>query len=345
MKRLRLLTGVFVAIALGIAVAPAKAGLFPPPNPYGTPPSVLPGPLSKIKHLIFIVQENRSFDNFFGTYPGADGIPASVPCQVDPWYPSACDTPYPNHEASNQGGPYDNPYQVQDIDGGKMDGFVESREDELGSGCAPPKNGRRVDPNKIVGYTVDEGIRTSKKCLVDVMGYHDGKDLPNYWAYAQNFTLFDHMYESAESWSLPAHLAIFSGWSAKCTQVNPPDITRARAPSTADLESGRRTRCRFSGPTSPICSTSTTSRGLPTSTAAWATRSESESPACRAFGPSSADRDGQRRRSADQRHRHPDARSTTPMRPTERCPKSPGCCPTTRTAIIRKPRSRRGRST
>ena len=28
-----------------------------------------------LDHLIFIVQENRSFDHYFGTYPGADGIP------------------------------------------------------------------------------------------------------------------------------------------------------------------------------------------------------------------------------------------------------------------------------
>ena len=29
----------------------------------------------KIKHIVVIMQENRSFDSYFGTYPGADGIP------------------------------------------------------------------------------------------------------------------------------------------------------------------------------------------------------------------------------------------------------------------------------
>src|ERR1700724_988962 len=28
-----------------------------------------------IEHFIFIVQENHSFDNYFGAYPGANGIP------------------------------------------------------------------------------------------------------------------------------------------------------------------------------------------------------------------------------------------------------------------------------
>ncbi|HEX2319327.1 MAG TPA: alkaline phosphatase family protein, partial [Streptosporangiaceae bacterium] len=39
--------------------------------------------IHKIKHVIVIMQENRSFDSYFGTFPGADGIPAGV-CLHDP---------------------------------------------------------------------------------------------------------------------------------------------------------------------------------------------------------------------------------------------------------------------
>ena len=55
-----------------------------PGRPAGGPP-VLSGPapptpainpdIHKIKHVVVIMQENRSFDTYFGTYPGADGIP------------------------------------------------------------------------------------------------------------------------------------------------------------------------------------------------------------------------------------------------------------------------------
>ena len=38
-----------------------------------------------IKHLIFLMQENHSFDNYFGTYPGADGIPPGTCMPVDPF--------------------------------------------------------------------------------------------------------------------------------------------------------------------------------------------------------------------------------------------------------------------
>ena len=48
------------------------------------------------------------------------------------------------------------------------------------------------------------------------MGYHDGADIPNYWAYAKHFVLQDHMFQPDASWSLPSHLYMVSGWSARC---------------------------------------------------------------------------------------------------------------------------------
>jgi phospholipase C len=56
----------------------------------------------------------------------------------------------------------------------------------------------------------------------DVMGYHDGADIPNYWKYAHDFVLQDHMFESVASWSLPAHLYLLSAWSAHCTSAHDP---------------------------------------------------------------------------------------------------------------------------
>jgi len=54
------------------------------------------------------------------------------------------------------------------------------------------------------------------------MGHHVGSDIPNYWAYAKNFVLQDHMFEAAGSWSLPSHLYMVSGWSAKCSDPHKP---------------------------------------------------------------------------------------------------------------------------
>ena len=57
----------------------------------------------------------------------------------------------------------------------------------------------------------------------DVMGWHDAREIPNYWAYAGYFVLQDHMFEPNASWSLPAHLFMVSAWSAKCSIPGDPE--------------------------------------------------------------------------------------------------------------------------
>src|SRR5579859_790992 len=53
-----------------------------------------PQGIHKIAHVVMIVQENHSFDNYFGTYPGANGIPAGV-CLPDPKH-GGCVSPFHN---------------------------------------------------------------------------------------------------------------------------------------------------------------------------------------------------------------------------------------------------------
>ena len=92
------------------------------------------------------------------------------------------------------------------------------------------------------------------------MGYHDAREIPNYWTYAQNFVLQDHMFEPNASWSLPAHLFMVSEWSADCT--NPFSACSCRnalqSPNTdwvGAINRPRTARCTTRGPTSPTCCT------------------------------------------------------------------------------------------
>jgi phospholipase C len=163
----------------------------------------------KIKHIVIIMQENRSFDHYFGTFPGADGIPMKngVPnvCVPDP-QTGKCVVPYHDPADINYGGPHSAVYATMAIDNGKMDGFIQAMQKSRQAVCK--------DPNAPGCTSSSQGP--------DVMGYHDAREIPNYWAYAQNFVLQDHMYEPNASWSLPAHLFMVSGWSAKCSNpVNP----------------------------------------------------------------------------------------------------------------------------
>jgi phospholipase C len=165
-----------------------------------------------IKHVVVINQENRSFDHYFGTFPGVDGIPmdGGVPIVCVP-YPdggpdgATCERPYHDKNDENFGGPHSSGAFMTCYDDGKMDGFIDNAHGGLKKKCKNPD-----DPECELGTTID------------VMGYHTEGEIPNYWAYAKAFVLQDHMFEPVASYSLPDHLYMVSAWSATCTPANDP---------------------------------------------------------------------------------------------------------------------------
>jgi phospholipase C len=171
--------------------------------------SAAPHGIHKIRHVVVIMQENRSFDSYFGTYPGADGIPGlanhpgQVPCIPDPRR-GGCARPYHDGSLVNGGGPHRYADFLGDEDHSRMDGFVR-RAEAAKSACDNVLN-----PNCVPG------------ARVDVMGYHTAAEIPNYWTYARHFVLQDHMFSSVASWSLPAHLYMVSAWSALCSKRGDP---------------------------------------------------------------------------------------------------------------------------
>ena len=131
----------------------------------------IPAGIHKIKHVIIVMQENRSFDTYFGTYPGAVGIPLQHgrPTVCVPKPGGGCGRPYHLIADRNSGGPHGVADAVADVDGGKMDGFIRQR--YVGrAGCQPP---------------VTRACRIRR--TPDVMGYHTAAEIPNYWAYAKEF--------------------------------------------------------------------------------------------------------------------------------------------------------------
>ena len=170
------------------------------------PPNTAVG-AAKIKHVVVIMQENRSFDSFFGTFPGANGIPMKdgrpTVCSPDP-DTGGCDPPVHDPNDVNGGGPHNATSAKEDVNGGKMDGFVAQAESGR-RGCSATNDPACGDSNG-----------------PEVMGWHDARELPNYWTYAQQFVLQDAMFEPNSSWSLPQHLFMVSEWAARCTQKDDP---------------------------------------------------------------------------------------------------------------------------
>jgi phospholipase C len=176
--------------------------------------------MDKIQHAVVIMQENRSFDNYFGTFPGADGIPMGADgtpsvCAPDPAN-KTCIKPFHDSKDVDEGGPHSNADAASDVNSGKMNGFVQQQD-----------AGRKLSCPSAICKRPSGGP--------DVMGYHDAREIPNYWTYAREFVLQDRMFEPNASWSLPAHLFMVSAWSARCRTADPstcrnevqdPELTR-----------------------------------------------------------------------------------------------------------------------
>src|SRR5512138_1664278 len=185
MKRSRIMAFALTAL-LGLStMAPAQAAA-----PASTQAVKTKTP---IQHLIFVMQENHTFDNYFGTYPGADGIPADTRMPVDPKNPAAgYVTPWHIGETtitdlSHNAGAFKDQYN-----GGRMDGFV--------SGL----NMRR------------ENGRLS-------MGYYDDSDIPYYWNLADHYVLFDRWFSSSPTGSFVNH--VYSIMAVAPSSENPLDVS------------------------------------------------------------------------------------------------------------------------
>lgn len=146
--------------------------------------------MNQIQHIIFLVRENRSFDHYFGLFPGADGTSTATI--------SNGQTISLGH--ATDATPQDLCHTTQcaeiGIDGGKMDGF-----DLLLGGN---KN------NDFIAFT-----------------QMWQQDIPNYWKYAQTFVLGDHMFSSEHSDSFPNHLYTVGATSDGVVAIPLPPLTNS----------------------------------------------------------------------------------------------------------------------
>jgi phospholipase C len=158
---------VFIALVMiGLEVRPAISQSGGNPQQPATP----------IEHFVMVMQENHSFDNYFGTYPGADGFPVGIKMPVDPNDPNA-GTVEPWHigkssitDLSHSLSTYKDQYN-----NGKMDGFVSAL------------NKRNQDGRL-------------------AMGYYNDQELPYYWNLADHYVLFDRFFSSAKDGSFSNHM-------------------------------------------------------------------------------------------------------------------------------------------
>lgn len=177
------LTAVFLA-ATGISLARGRHNP-KPPGPARGPAThhVASNPRYVIRHIVIIDKENRSFDNIFGRFPGADGASQArlsngklVPLGRTPDH-TLLDIGHAGDAAAFA------------VDQGRMDRF-----DQL------------------------PGAQQAGRDIADTQNYP--QDVPNYWRYAQHFTLDDHFFSTIAGPSFPNHLVTIAA-SSNNTVDNP----------------------------------------------------------------------------------------------------------------------------
>jgi phospholipase C len=132
-----------------------------------------PGPSTPIEHFIVLMQQNRSFDHYFGTYPGADGIPKGTCMPINPARTgSRCFKPFHIGERAVGDPVHSRSAFAVQYRRGRMTGFIDAIRRATG----------RVDPS--------------------VMGYYDGRDIPYYWNVADDYVLFDRFFASSRGGSV-----------------------------------------------------------------------------------------------------------------------------------------------
>lgn len=176
MKRFRLFTRCLTALLILQALGPvafATAQALEPEAATATP----------IKHFVVIMQENHTFDNYFGTFPGAEGIPPDVCMPLDPYDPNNTDCIKPFH--------IDPFFPMQDLD------------------HSPSTFAGQYNDGKMDSFVYALNKRNQKGPLS--MGYYDESDLPYYWNLAREYVLFDHLFSSGRSGSFMNHMYWVAG--------------------------------------------------------------------------------------------------------------------------------------
>ena len=168
MRRLTLLLLVAIVLSSLVLSVPGSAQSGPEPS--------LP-----IDHVVFVMQEDRTFDNYFGTYPGADGWPEGFSLPVDPSDPSqGVAVPYELDVTRTPSLPHSSSAMRDAMNGGKLDSFVSAAE--------------------------TYGATDGKLAL----GYYDSDAIPYYWGLADRYVLADRWFSSVAGPSFPNHLYAYS---------------------------------------------------------------------------------------------------------------------------------------
>ena len=178
---------------------------------------------TKVRYVFVVFNENHSFDNEYGTFPGADGLFS------DGMKPrAAADTPgFVQHYKDWQGqdrtaqpfliGPPQNSTYLDSVDHSHK-GLAQKI--DVGPDGTPKMDGFAADE---YGRFVASGGAKSAAMAKDyanlVMSYVDCDTIPFFWTYANRFTIFDNIFATEDTPSTPNAIAMIAGQSGETQWV------------------------------------------------------------------------------------------------------------------------------
>lgn len=194
----------------------------PAQEPNLTKPQITQLLQQKIKYVFVIFNENQSFDNEYGTFPGVNGI------YSDGQNPrSASNTPgYTQTYVDNTGmtitvhpfliGPQQNASAVDSVDHSHTGLATKIH---LVNGVAQMDKFAYDEYNRFASKGGAANISEGKQYANLVMSHIDCNTLPVFWNWASHFTIFDNIYATEDTPSAPNAIAMIAGQSGETQWV------------------------------------------------------------------------------------------------------------------------------
>jgi len=204
------------AIAATVSCSGSAAG--------GSPSAVLPASpdgkgAAPISHVIVVIQENRSFDNFFATFPGADGTTTGQGAPMPQGIAGACKSN--GMPVITQSNPTIQLTQASLIGAGFPNGFGKG--DDLPHVYLNPNDSSQgflaqYDGGKMDGFDLEKSGPDGEGSPICTYAYQyvNPQEIKPYWDMAQQYVLADHMFQTQGSGTFTAHQDLIAG----ATDVN-----------------------------------------------------------------------------------------------------------------------------
>ena len=206
--------------APGAAVAPFVTDLAA--EPAANREAVIANLRKRVKYVFVVFNENHSFDNEYGTFPGANGIYAGPAGPRD----AASTLGFTQHWTDAKGQTHtQTPFRLGPDQNATFRDSVDhshaglSRKMRVINGVAAMDGFSQADYDRVGAKGGDGPVAMGNQFAALVMSHVDCDTIPFFWNYANRFALFDNIFATENTPSTPNAIAMIAGQSGEMQWV------------------------------------------------------------------------------------------------------------------------------